>query len=381
MAAEFKIGRLRYAWAGAWAPGTQYARDDVVFNDGRAYSCLIPNTSSANFYTDLYATFPVWSQMTDGKTWAGVWVTGHSYGTGHLVIFGGRVYTCTTAHTSTTFLADAANWTEYTEFDAWHPTWTTNTAYGPNDIVRWGGVVYKCISNHLSASSTSAGLEANQSSWSVFYSGVEYKGLWTSGTRYKLNDLVKLDGDIYQCTGYHTSGSSIDTTNFTMWLPGQLFDLVWASGTNYQIGDIVIFGGDAYISKTANNSNNFPDTDSTHWGLFNVGYTVRNTWDIAASYAPGDLVARNGVLYEATAKSTSQDPNTSTLTATYIAGGSSGSTLNLSSTTGIVPGMIVSGTGVVSGQTVSYTTSSTASATNATITGCLLYTSPSPRDS
>ena len=369
MAAEFKIGRLRYTWSGTWAPSTVYARDDVILNDGKAYSCLIPNTSSANFYTDLYATFPVWQQITDGKTWSGPWVTGHSYGVGHIAVFGGKVYYSSTAHISTTFLADAANWTEYTEFDAWHPVWATSTAYGPNDVVRYGAIVYKCIANHVSASNASDGLEANQSSWSVYYSGTEYKGAWVSGTRYKLNDLVKVDGNIYSCTLGHQSSSSLNTSNFTMWLPGQMFDLVWSSSTNYQIGDTVIYGGDAYISKTANNSNNDPSVSVTNWGLFNVGYTVRNTWSSASSYAPGDLVARNGILYEAVADSSNQDPNVSTTGKFYIAGGSSGLAFNVNSSSGIVPGMVVAGTGITNGQLVSTITTTTASATAASITG------------
>ena len=368
MAAEFKIGRLRYTWAGTWTPATEYSRDDVIINDGKAYTCLIPNTSSANFYTDLYATFPVWQLMTDGKTWVGPWTSGYSYGVGHIVIFGGNVYYSSTAHTSTTFRADAANWTLYAEGDGWRPEWTANTAYGVNDVVRWGGMVYKCNTNHLSAASTALGLEADQSSWTVYYSGVEYKGAWVNGTRYKLNDLVKLDANIYRCTQYHTATSTFSTSNFTMWIPGQMFDLVWSSSTTYQLGDTVIYGGDAYISKTANNLNNTPSTDTTDWGLFNVGYTVRNTWSSVASYAVGDVVARNGVLYEAIADSTAQDPNTSTTTSSYIAVGSSGSTLTVLSSTNISPGMTVAGDNIFSGQKVSTVTSSTASATASTIT-------------
>jgi hypothetical protein len=356
MAAEFKIGRLRYNWAGTWAPGTVYSRDDVILNDGKAYSCLIPNTSSANFYTDLYATFPCWSQMADGKTWVGPWTTGYSYGVGHIVIFGGKAYTSIVAHTSTTFVADTANWSVYTEFDGWKTTWSPNTTYGVNDIVQWGGIVYKCIANHTSATFTSPsylGLENNQASWIVYYSGNVYLGIWQSNYRYKLNDLVKIDSNIYRCTQHHVSSSTPNTNNFVVWVPGQMFDLVWSSTTNYQLGDTVIYGGDAYISKTANNLNNNPSTDAIDWGLFNVGYTVRNTWSAGSSYAPGDLVARNGVLYEATANSTAQDPNTSTVTTTYIASGSSGTTIKVSSTTGIIPGMIVSGSGFINGQTVS----------------------------
>jgi hypothetical protein len=363
MAAEFKLGRLRYNWAGTWAPGTIYGRDDVVLNDGKAYTCLVPNTSSANFYTDLYDTFPRWSIVLDGKTWSGPWVTNHSYGVGHIVVFGGKAYTSITAHTSTAFASDAANWAEYTEFDSWHPTWTTNTAYGVNDVVKYGGIVYKCTANHTSASSGTLGLELNQASWSVYYSGVDYKGPWTSGIRYKLNDLVKVDANIYICTQYHTASSTLNTSNFTIWLPGQMSDIMWASSTTYQLGDTVIYGGNAYISKTANNLNKFPDTEVDSWGLFNVGYTVRNTWSSATAYAPGDLVSRNGVLYEATARSTSQDPNTSTTSTSYISAGSSGTTINLLSSNNIIPGMIVSGTGITSGQRVSTISTSTASAT------------------
>jgi len=239
MAAEFKIGRLRYSWSGAWTPGTIYARDDVVLNDGKAYTCLIPNTSSANFYTDLYATFPCWALVVDGKTWTGPWLTNYSYGVGHIVVFGGKVYYSSTAHTSTTFAADVANWTEYTESDGWKTTWTTNTIYGVNDVVKYGGIVYKCTANHTSAADNILGLEANSASWTVYYSGVDYKGAWGSGTRYKLNDLVRLNGNIYICTQYHSASSTFNASNFSMYTPGQLFKLVWSNGTTYQIGDSV----------------------------------------------------------------------------------------------------------------------------------------------
>jgi hypothetical protein len=366
MAAEFKIGRLRYNWAGTWAPSTTYKRDDVVLNDGKAYACLVPNTSSTNFYTDFYATFPCWLQMTAGITWTGLWTTNTSYGLNDLVIFGGKVYYCSTYHTSTTFLSDSAKWSEYTEFDGWHPTWSTNTSYGQNDLVKWGGIVYKCITNHISASTSSLGLEANQSAWIVYYSGIEYRGIWTANYRYKLNDLVKVDGNIYRCTQYNTD-ATFTLSNWTMWIPGQMFDLIWNSSTTYQIGDTVVYGGDAYINKTANNLNNPPSTDTTDWGLFNVGYNVRNTWSSVSSYAIGDVVARNGVLYEALADNTLQDPNTSTITIPYVATGSSGTTVTVFSTTGITPGMTVASGNLFSGQVVSTVTNSTASATSSTI--------------
>jgi len=367
MAAEFKIGRLRYTWAGAWAPSTVYARDDVILNDGKAYTCLIPNTSSANFYTDLYATFPCWALVVDGKTWTGPWLTNYSYGVGHIVVFGGKVYYSSTAHTSTTFAADVANWTEYTESDGWKTTWTTNTIYGVNDVVKYGGIVYKCTANHTSAADNILGLETNSANWTVYYSGVDYKGAWSSGTRYKLNDLVKLNGNIYICTQYHSASSTFNASNFSMYTPGQLFKLIWSNATTYQIGDSVLFGGNAYISKTANNLSNSPNTSTANWSLFNIGYNSRNTWTSGASYMPGDLVARNGLLYKATANSTAQDPNTATVSTSYVAVGSSGTKLNVSSVTNISPGMTLSSDSFFSGQKVSTVVTNTASAT-ATLT-------------
>lgn len=367
MAAEFKIGRLRYSWSGTWAPATTYGRDDVILNDGKAYTCLVPNTSSENFYTDLYATFPCWQLIIDGKTWTGLWVTNYAYGVGHIVVFGGAAYYSSVAHTSSTFAADAANWTVYVEFDGWKPTWTTSSVYGKNNVVRYGGLVYKCVANHTSAASDVLGLEANQASWTVYYSGVEYRGTWSAGARYKLNDLVKLNGNIYICTQYHLASSTFNVSNFDMYTPGQLFKLVWSNSTSYQIGDSVLFGGNAYISKTANNLSNSPSTSTANWSLFNIGYNLRNTWTSGNSYMPGDLVARNGVLYKAIANSTAQDPNTTTVNATYVATGSVGTKLNVSSVTNISPGMTLSSDSFFSGQTVSTVVTNTASAT-ATLT-------------
>ena len=367
MAAEFKIGRLRYNWQGVWTPGNTYARDDVVQNDGRAYVCLVPGVASTNFYTDYYATFPVWQQMTDGKSWTGAWLPSTVYGIGDTVLFGGKAYYCSTNHTSgSLFETNSANWTEYTEFAGWHISWTPNTEYGLNDVVKYGGIVYKCIANHVSAASNNLGLEANQSAWTIFYAGVEYKSSWQSGYRYKANDLVKLGGDIYSCVNYNSDPSFV-AANWVLWLPGTNFALIYQLSTTYQLGDIVIYGGDAYISKIANNIGHSPASNPSSWALFNVGYAIRGAWSSASSYAPGDVVNRNGMLYEAINDNSNQDPSTGTINLTYIAAGSSGTTILVSPTTTAAAGMFISGTGIKQGQRIS-TVGSTVSQTGSSLT-------------
>jgi hypothetical protein len=46
MAAEFKIGRLKFTWEGQWTPNTFYNRDAVVGYQGKTYVCLVHNTSN-----------------------------------------------------------------------------------------------------------------------------------------------------------------------------------------------------------------------------------------------------------------------------------------------------------------------------------------------
>ncbi len=124
--AEFKIGRLRFTWAGEWATATFYNRDAIVLHEGKAYVCLVPHTSN-DFYDDL-AELPInyWSLQIEGKTWSGDWSPSTYYSLGNIVRFGGAVYYCATNHTSTTnFAVDASKWTTISTSDKWSANWTT----------------------------------------------------------------------------------------------------------------------------------------------------------------------------------------------------------------------------------------------------------------
>jgi hypothetical protein len=360
MAAEFKIGRLRFNWKGTWVSGTTYARDDVVLNDGSAYACLVPSVASANFYTDLYAVpYPVWQKVTDGKTWAGNWTTGYSYGLNHIVIFGGIVYYCNTAHTSTAFASDSANWTIYTEFTAWHTGWSTNTAYGINDTVKYGGIVYKCTVNHTSAATTALGLENNLSDWTIVDRGIEYKGAWTSSTRYKVSDVVKLNADLYICSTYNTDTTFVPA-HWTLWFPGLEYQGAWLNSTIYQPGDVADYGGYSYISASVNNTGNVPSTDNgTNWTLFETGYSFSGEWSTSGQYRIGSVVRRHGQVYVATADNAGTDPAGFSVSTTYTASGSSGTTLVVASTSGIAPGMNIINPAFTAGQAVVSVTNGT----------------------
>jgi len=104
-------------------------------------------------------------------------------------------------------------WKNFASGIDWDPNWSTNTRYGVNDVVRYGGYVYRCVEEHTSSTSTASGLEVDQDKWAVLYEGIEYRGQWTTNTRYRINDLVEHNGFLWRCKQAHTPGSD-STINF-----------------------------------------------------------------------------------------------------------------------------------------------------------------------
>ena len=367
MAAEFKINRLRFTWAGPWTASTFYNRDAVVSYNGKTYVCLVPNTSSNSFNADLNyitpggASTPYWGLVVDGRVWKQAWAPSTYYFTGNIVTYGGTVYTCTTQHTSTTSF-DATKWTTISQSSAWRTNWTTSTSYGIGDVVKYGGIIYQCNTLHTSAPTTVLGLEnlgVDLPKWTIINKGLDYKGAWVSNARYKAQDIVKVGPDLYLSTIGHSAMTFNSSSEWTLWVPGIEFLGTWNSGTTYQVGDTASYGGYTYISATQNNTNNIPSVDAVDWVLLTAGYTVGGEWATGLPAKVGTLVTRGGRLYVAIADNLSEDPTAISLSTTYTASGSSGTTVKVASSAGIQPGMNVIGVGFTLGQTVSRVVNST----------------------
>ena len=103
--AEFKLGRIKPVYQGTWAPSTSYVVDDIVTVGGKTYICVVTNTSSAVFNTDLTANPSLWNLIADGSQWKGTWLNATAYNLGDLALYGGVIYQAATAHTSTSATA------------------------------------------------------------------------------------------------------------------------------------------------------------------------------------------------------------------------------------------------------------------------------------
>ena len=374
--AEFKLNRIRFTWKSDWITATSYTKDDIVRYGGKSYVCLVGHTASADFNTDLDfidttqepdVADPKWTLWLDGYEWKGAWQRNTLYDLGDYVTYGGIIYICADSHTSAATVAlglevDSFRWDYYAYAYSWTTDWTTSRRYKRNDLVRYSGRIYRCTSGHTSAATTDLGLEAATSSWtllsygyewktdwaintrykigdivkyggivytctlnhtsaatlaigidpdiskwSILHNGIEYKTYWTTSTRYKLNDIVKYGADLYICTVSHTSSVGFNNSNFSVWLPGLQFANAWLSTVSYIKGDIVTYGGYQYTSNTTNNISNIPSTSTANWTLLVKNYNIRNEWSAVSAYKTGDLVRRGGYLYVAVADSTNQN--------------------------------------------------------------------------
>ena len=362
--AEFKINRLRFTWAGPWVTSTNYSKDSIVSFNGQSYVCLI-NHLSGNFNNDLNnvggdgIALPYWTLMLDGHTWVGTWTPSTNYSLNNIVIFGGNAYMCKFGHTSgLTF--DPYYWDIYGTFDSWKVLWDINTTYGVGDIVRYGGVIYRCIVAHTSIGSLTSGLESDIDNWAVLVNNIQYLGEWDGNfIRYKPNDVVTLGAEAQICITGHISSDTFNTVYWDVWIPGIEYGGTWDAATLYQVGDVVTYGGYSYVNNTDNNINNVPSIDAVDWTLFTKGYELKSAWSNVTNYKIGSVVTIGGRSFVAIADSLNQNPTAVSLTTNYVAAGSSGTTVKVSSITGILPGMIVSGVGFIQGQIVKSVSSGT----------------------
>ena len=369
--ADFLLDRIRFKWRAGWVSGTVYTKDDVLYYKGRVYVCLVGHTAGSDIRTDISK----WDLMFAGQEWKGDWQSGVNYGIGNIVKFNGYVYRCISNHTSVvvvniglpgdinnwTLLAttydwkntwttgvyynlgdvvryngtvyicttkhqsaldfilgledDQASWTTVVTSDYWATDWVNDSRYTVNDIVRYGGIVYRCTEGHTSASTTTLGLENDQSKWETVLDGIEYKTTWNTGTTYKLNDIVKIDSYLYICTTNHTANIFTDErANWQIWIPGLGYEQLWEVAATYNQGDIVLYGGYTYAALQENTgvkpSVDGLVQDSGNWELITTGYSHKGEWQLATEYLTGDVVRHGGYLYVAIGDSTDSYPDT-----------------------------------------------------------------------
>ena len=311
--AEFKLGRIRFVWQGAWTDGASYTVDDVVNNGGQSYICKITHTASALFNTDLTTIPTKWELVSGGNLWKNNWASTTYYDKNDIVKNGGVVYLCKTPHESQTIIEDdldlpsmvSSKWDIFATSFNWRGAWSDSQDYLYYDVVSYGGIVYICNTTHTSGSL----LEDDSGNWDVVNSGFTYTSTWSgSSVYYKLNDIAKYGADLWICTSPHTSSASFDTEKWTIFVNGLQFESSWNNSTVYQPGDTVTYGGYSYIAKTVH-SDSQPTANPFDWDLFTTGFKFVGDWTLATDYLVGNVVRNGGYTYVALQNSTASGSN------------------------------------------------------------------------
>jgi hypothetical protein len=349
--AEYKLGRIKFVYQGAWASSTAYVVDDVVTVGGKTYICIVSNTSSAIFATDLSSNY--WSIVADGTRWTGTWANATYYQLGDQVLYGGIVYQATTAHTSAsatatltatgfTVSAGTATLTYASQvvqpflvgatitLAGFSPTQTSGTVNNVNTTF----TVVTCTTTQVTfaltgtysvstlgtvAGASQLGLEQDQAKWTAFASNINYLSAWTVNTRYKINDLVTYGGYTYLATTAHVSASTTalgleqDQAKWSTFNPGLSYQGTWSgSSVHYRLNDIVKYGASLFICTTAHNSTATFATANFATFVNGLQYVPggSNAWSSVTTYVVGDIVTYGGNLYIAIQIASNQNPST-----------------------------------------------------------------------
>jgi hypothetical protein len=147
----------------------------------------------------------------------------------------------------------------------WKGSWSGGQDYIVDDMVEYIGYTYVCLRTHSAGSFTNdlAGTDVTPAKpkWKKQSEGVTWTGVWTVSTDYGVGNIVKYGASIYQCTEGHTSAAT------------------FSSGTDGLVADI----GKWKVVAVS----------SADW---------KYNWTINTLYRINDLVRYNGKVYKATAQ-------------------------------------------------------------------------------
>ena len=101
----------------------------------------------------------------------------------------------------------------------WKGQWTTGTPYLVDDVVSNGGKSYICVVNHTASGLFGTDLDNIPTKWNIVADGVQWQDDWEAATYYSPGAVVKYGALVYVCNTAHESANTTATltaTGFTV---------------------------------------------------------------------------------------------------------------------------------------------------------------------
>lgn len=189
----------------AFYPNIYYFAGDTVIRDNLIWYCLTAHMSAAS-WTPAEKTN--WLCLNDGRILD--WKPSTTYTAGDIIISDNIMYRCIADHTSdsTSFSNDrVSKWTLFHDPNATIRNWSAGKYYQANQMVMYGGVLYRCNNAH-----TSTTFNADIANWDIVFANIP---IWEAGQAYKIGATVINDNKLYRCKTAHISTTfTADASNW-----------------------------------------------------------------------------------------------------------------------------------------------------------------------
>ena len=192
--------------------------------------------------------------------------------------------------------------------------YSSGTTYEINDVVRYGANAYV----YKNATAAAGNLPTNTTYWSLMTSGVQYEGVWSSGTSYQPKDIVTFGAKAYIALSAHSAQDPTQTAYWEVLTDGVRSTGAWSAATaKYFPGDIVTRGGTQYVTTSYHtpDASFSVDLAASKWAVFAAGLRNRGVWAVSTAYLKDDIVSNSLNAYIATTDFTSNATNFASETA------------------------------------------------------------------
>lgn len=271
-----------FAYQGVWSSSTSYALRDVVTFNGSSYVALQAGTNQNPGTATAY-----WSVLAS-KGDQGTTGTAGTNGAAATVAVGT----------------------------------TTTGAAGSNASVTNSGSSSAAVFNFTIPTGATGAAGTNGTN-GTNGTGFTYRGQWTSGTAYAVNDIVINNRSTFVVTQAHTASTvpdpySVGAPPYDPWAVGFSFVGQWISGTTYYRNNVVVHNGTAYVLTGASTtSSTVAPGPNAQWSLYTLGMRYIGTYAAGTAYVPGNVVLFNNQSYVNLTASTGTAPTDGSTTATW----------------------------------------------------------------
>ena len=263
---------------GNWTSGTSYIPGTVVKYNGNLYKCVREHISESRLLPEPDDSTLLWELYLEGVEFRNEYVQGATYRINDIVKYGGTIYRCIEEHFSGGSIDDT-KFTIESFGSQYEGDWNLGTVYNIGDLVNHRGFVYYAINNNT-GSKPFVEIDEASPDWILLSRSYNFIGDWSVDSEYKTGDIVQRGGYLYialrDISNVETVDNStldyLDDSTWEVLIPGKDWKGNWTSGDFYELNDVVYWKGSSYTCNFAHEASieNFPGDNGN----------VYNFWDL-----------------------------------------------------------------------------------------------------